>query len=221
MGRGMTPEQLKSIQRKLRDGFPEDMSLRVHRAISWLQRAAAEKDDHDVAFILLWVAFNACYADDEGGFSSSRERDKSKVWFEKALRLDDEAMVHDAVWTKFNGPIRKLLGNPYVFQPYWNDRNGIPGYENWQDSFDGAKVVAKRSLDSQNTATLLSIVFNRLNVLRNQLIHGGATWNSQVNREQVKEGRMILAFLLPCFIEIMMNNPHEDWGKPFYPVVGL
>ncbi|TLS78362.1 hypothetical protein FE236_01005 [Mariprofundus erugo] len=66
---------------------------------------------------------------------------------------------------------------------------------------------------------ILSFLFNRLNVLRNQLIHGGATWNSQVNREQVKEGRMILAFLLPCFIEIMMNNPHEDWGKPFYPVV--
>jgi len=46
-------------------------------------------------------------------------------------------------------------------------------------------------------------------------VHGGATWNSNVNREQVKDSRLFLAFLLPCFIEIMMQHPNEDWGKPF------
>lgn len=28
---------------------------------------------------------------------------------------------------------------------------------------------------------ILSILFDRLYVLRNQLVHGGATWNSDVN----------------------------------------
>jgi len=40
-----------------------------------------------------------------------------------------------------------------------------------------------------------------------------------VNRAQVRDGAEILGFLMPVFIDIMMNNPNEHWGKPFYPVV--
>lgn len=24
---------------------------------------------------------------------------------------------------------------------------------------------------------------------------------------------------MPVFVDLMMNNPDKDWGKPFYPVV--
>ena len=40
-----------------------------------------------------------------------------------------------------------------------------------------------------------------------------------VNRNQVKDGARILAFLVPLFIDIMMDNPRVDWGAPYYPVV--
>jgi hypothetical protein len=56
-------------------------------------------------------------------------------------------------------------------------------------------------------------------VLRNQLGHGGATWNGAVNRDQVRDGAALLSWLLPTFIDIMMDNANRDWGKPFYPVV--
>jgi hypothetical protein len=55
--------------------------------------------------------------------------------------------------------------------------------------------------------------------LRNQLVHGGSTWNSGINRTQVRDGAAILGFLMPVFADLMMDNPHQDWGKPFYPVV--
>ena len=63
------------------------------------------------------------------------------------------------------------------------------------------------------------MLFDRLYVLRNQLVHGGATWNSSINRAQVKDGAAVLGWLLPVFIDIMLENPDQDWGKPFYPVV--
>jgi hypothetical protein len=44
-------------------------------------------------------------------------------------------------------------------------------------------------------------------VLRNQLVHGGSTWNSGVNSAQVRDGAEILGFLMPLFIDIMMDNP--------------
>ena len=71
----------------------------------------------------------------------------------------------------------------------------------------------------RDTARILSVVFDRLYVLRNQIIHGGATWNSAVNRSQVTDGAAVLGSLIPLFIDIMMDNPDRDWGRPFYPVI--
>jgi hypothetical protein len=32
-------------------------------------------------------------------------------------------------------------------------------------------------------------------------------------------GSRICGSLLPVMIDIMMDNPDRDWGRPFYPVV--
>jgi hypothetical protein len=64
------------------------------------------------------------------------------------------------------------------------------------------------------------MLFDRLYMLRNQLIHGGATWNSSVNRDQLRDGCEILGCLVPIMVDLMMDNPQEDWGRPFYPVIG-
>jgi len=207
--------ELKEKQRKLRDDFPEDLGLRVHRAISWLMRAEHADDDPDVQFVLLWIAFNASYAEDDR--SPAREKQVFDEYFRKILKFDHDDVIADAIWSRFSGPIRILLDNKYVFQPYWNHRNS--GDTAWKRSFEAAKKVTNIALKHDDTKTILSILFDRLYVLRNQLVHGGATWNSQVNRNQMRDGCAILTFLLPCFIDIMMEHPHEYWGEPCYPVV--
>src|SRR4051812_34120939 len=55
---------LKEKQRRLRAGFLENFGLRVHRSISWIGRAEAEANDPAAAFLFLWIAFNAAYADE-------------------------------------------------------------------------------------------------------------------------------------------------------------
>jgi hypothetical protein len=35
----------------------------------------------------------------------------------------------------------------------------------------------------------------------------------------VTDGAAVLGTMMPVFIDIMMDNPMHDWGKPFYPVV--
>ena len=40
-----------------------------------------------------------------------------------------------------------------------------------------------------------------------------------MNRAQVRDGAAVLGWLLPVFIDIMMDNASRDWGRPFYPVV--
>lgn len=71
----------------------------------------------------------------------------------------------------------------------------------------------------QQVSNLLELVLDRLYTVRNQLIHGGATYQSKVNRSQVKDASQILEFLLPIIIDIMIANVDEDWGVINYPVI--
>ena len=56
---------LKQRQRAERDSYHPNLALRVHRALSWLNRAE-QADDPDGRFIFLWIVFNAAYATEIG-----------------------------------------------------------------------------------------------------------------------------------------------------------
>lgn len=209
---------LKEKQRAIRAGFPEALSLRVHRALSWLGRAEAEADDADVRFILLWVGFNSAYANDLSA-EINNQRGAFKTYFDALVSLDSGHRIYNAVWKRFPHEIRLLLANKYVFAPFWNHQNGMDGYGDWAERLASSQRLINAAMVQHDTPLILSVVFDRLYVLRNQLVHGGATWNSGVNRDQVQQGAAVIGFLLPIFIDIMMDNPNRDWGRPFYPVV--
>lgn len=167
---------LKEKQRALRDGFPETMGLRVHRSISWIGRAETCGDDADARFIFLWIAFNAAYADErEFHAVAPGERATFAEFFEKTVRLDSDQRIYRAIWQAFSGPICLLLQNRYVFNPFWQFHNGIPGYENWEDRFKSSAQAFGQAIQTQDSARVLSFVFDRLYILRNQLVHGGLT----------------------------------------------
>ncbi len=196
------------------------MGLRVHRSISWIGRAEAFSDDHDAKFLFLWIAFNAAYADEsEFQAIAPGERAAFSDFFGKVVNFDADDWIYNAIWQGFSGPIRMLLQNRYVFNPFWQHHNGIDGFDDWEERFRASARSFNQSLQAQDTARILSFVFDRLYVLRNQLMHGGSTWNSSVNRDQVRDGAAILGFLMPVFVDVMMDQPTENWGRPFYPVV--
>ena len=182
---------------------------RMRRATSWLTRAEQEQDDPDAAFIFYWIAFNAAYAEHQRGYDD-RERDIFEDYFTKIAPLDNGGIVYNAIWMKFNGPIKALLENKFVFQPFWDDS------PNWEQRFNDGQYDIEQELLGRKTRAILVRMFDRLYVLRNQLIRGGATWQGSVNREQVEDGAAIMAFLVPHFINLMLDNPNIDWGLPRY-----
>jgi hypothetical protein len=93
-------------------------------------------------------------------------------------------------------------------------------YEDWETRLYKAMSKVSGTLAKRYTVTTLIILFDRPYVLRNQLVHGGATWNNTINRAQVGDGTKLLGTLMLVFVDIMMDNPQRGWGKPFYPVVG-
>ena len=213
-----TFDALKAKQRQLRSGFSEALTLRVHRSISWLGRAEDEHGDVDVKFVLLWVGFNAAYAD-EIQAETTGERGLFKVYFDTLVSLDKSQKIYETVWARFTQEIQLLTSNKYVFSAFWRHHNGAPGFDDWPRRLAANQKSVEAAMKYRDTARILSIVFDRLYVLRNQMLHGGATWNSATNRKQVRDGASLLSHLLPTFIDIMMDNPDRDWGRAFYPVI--
>ncbi len=213
---GLTHAILKAKHRSVREAAPQYHSLRIHRALSWLHRAELAGDDHDAAFIFLWIAFNAAYADELGGLESngSSERMAFDGFFRKMTELDTHGRLYGAIWNRFSQSIRTLLDNRYVFSAFWKFHNQIPGYEDWEQSFERSRQRVGWALADRDTRLILAAVFDRLYVLRNQMVHGGATWGSSVNRSQVRDGARILSFMVPLFIDLLIDNPDADCDLP-------
>lgn len=215
----LTYDALKARQRASRDGFPESLALRTHRALSWLQRAERETEDSDARFVFLWIAFNAAYANEIPNRARFSEKRLQLRFLNRLIDADKDKLLYQLVWQEFTSSIRALINNQYVFQPFWDYQNGTLSEAEWQERFERSKAGATRALGAMNTKKLIAAIFDRLYVLRNQIVHGGSTWNSAVNRSQINDGVKILGYMVPLTIYLMMENPGQLWGDPCYPVV--
>ncbi len=191
--------------------------MRIHRALRWLQKTEVSRDQ-DSKFIFLWIAFNAAYAC-EIKKSRPYEQEMFNAFISRLHDLDGEDRLDAVTWEQFSQSIRVLLRNKYVFQPFWDFHNGKISEEHYLESFEHARRSVAKAIGSGETPRVLAVVFSRLYTLRNQLLHGGATWNSGVNRDQVRDCSSIMGSLVPIIVEIMMDNPSELWGQPCYPVI--
>ena len=213
----MKAEELHDSLREVRDNLDKNHAVRLHRAISWLRCAESYTEtDDDIALISAWIAFNACYGVD-GHWQDSDEREIFSEFARKLCELDVDAQIYNLLWSKFSQFVRLLIDNQYVYGPFWLSVRD--GNENWKAKFQTSKDRALSGLARKEPAIILGIVLDRLYVLRNQLLHGGATYGSYINRGQVKDGKRLLMELLPLIISLMMNHKEVDWGLINFPVI--
>ena len=114
---------------------------------------------------------------------------RSISWIGRAEQATDDDGRFIFLWIAFNA----------AYADEEEHHNGIAGFEDWEERFRTSQRRSARALQARDTVAVLSLVFDRLYVLRNQLVHGGATWNSRVNRDQVRDGAAIRwPFSCPC-----------------------
>lgn len=206
------------------------IAFRTYRAISWLRHAERHADlDVDAAFIFLWIAFDCCYGlkrqsdrPPQSDHPPQSERGAMRAFFQEVLRHGRD-QIYDALWFRFAGPVRVLLADEYLFQPHLDELSGARSVPDWQED------LARRNDELQNhalpykarTLSTLDEVFDRLYCLRNQLFHGGAKWGSTRNRESVRTGCSMMAFLVPVFLGTMLAARKDlRLGEPRYYLAG-
>ncbi|WXG55003.1 MAG: HEPN domain-containing protein [Candidatus Sedimenticola sp. (ex Thyasira tokunagai)] len=184
---------LKRRQREIRDGFHVNLALRVHRALSWLQRAEQELDDGDARFLFLWIALNAAYANDIHDRTGFGERRVLINFLNRLIGFDEETLLYRIVWEEFPTSIRLLIDNKFVFQPFWDYHNGRQNNQ-WEKEFLRSRAAAHQALGRLETKKVLAVVFDRLYVLRNQLIHGvrlGIVVSTAIRSEMVLQSLIV------------------------------
>ena len=206
------------------DELSSNFGLRTRRSESWSDHASdsMSREDFDSAFLFYWIAFNALYADEEMIGGEKTERDFQRGFVAKIHRFDKQGgHLYTFLWHEYSNTVRNLLDNKFIFGRYWRDIKENPEESDWAQKMRDASELALRSLKDEGSVTkLLNIVFDRLNVLRNQLVHGSSTYGGSLNREQVKTGATFMHKVVPIIQQIFREHPEEDWGVPPYPPQG-
>ena len=185
----------------------------------------------------MWIALNAAYAVES---KKEPEWQRREGYFRTLVPLDVNRRVFRALATELRSAVEEIVGNVYVYRGFWDCLTDRPfDWRDWPNrtpferdrAFVAEKLgysSASRSLQAQlranavvpngDVAVVLRTLFDRLNVLRNQLMHGCATQDGYLNRRQVDAGAMVLGPLTCEFVDVMSDNPQEDWGALAYPV---
>lgn len=208
---------LEEVFKNQKAEHSEAFNLRLHRGMSWFKKAMLLDEDLDLKFISLWISFNAIYAR-EGIVLQPQQGVKQ---FLTALsQLDHEHKVEYVLEHKGKQSIHLILDNPYIYQGFWDYQNNKISQASWKTEFEAEQRVVHQALQSRKTAEILTFLFARLNTLRNQILQGGVSYNSVVNRRYIADGCNILSMLIPIFMFILLENAGQlDTEKPFYPVM--
>jgi len=181
-----------SVERKAAN---QPYAVRIHRALSWMERAALQQD-LETRFIFAWIAFNALYGQAREGLPTARSQgrfgggDRSEYvdFLNKLARLDGEPLMRAA--TQIRRFLEDLVGCKYLFFAYWRD---LP---DWAEGLASDAQKFGRAMESRNVGHVLSMVFDRLYTMRLQLVHGGATFGSRVNRQTVRMSEIVLSHFM-------------------------
>lgn len=210
---------LEEIFKSKKNENSERFNLRIQRALSWLRKAAHTQDDLDLQFLSLWVSFNAIHAEENVDEASSQQ---FNTFLERIYQQDQSQKISQLVWNKIKQPIQLLLDNPYAFQDYWDYKNQKISQLTWKANFDAEKQRILKAFKAKDAKAIIATLFERMLTLRNQILQGGSSYNSAINRQQLKDSCHILLVLLPAFLEVLIENAKDlDFAKPFYPIMQM
>lgn len=189
--------------------------MRLRRALSWMHAAQTYRQDIDIAFIALWIAFNACYAAG-GADKHTKTRNVYEHFFRKLAQYDTDKCLWRSVCCGQREAVLGLIKSKYSFSPYWNAKKDHS--IEWGSRLEKTQEFVMQSLQTEDLEAMLSVVFDRLYVIRNQIMHGGAAHGIDYNRKMLTAGYQVLEAMMPIIVAIMMTRPDVDWGEVYFPI---
>lgn len=208
---------LEEIFKTTKVHYSEAFNLRIQRALSWLKKSIELEHDYDFQFISLWISLNALY----GRETSERLKQQDlELFFQHLYAGDQEKRIILILWDKHSAALQGLLDNTYMTPYFWDYQHGKISRDSCHAAIRQEKQEVQAALQHKDPLTLLRILFHRLATLHQQILQGGVSYASVLNRKQMQDSCRLLSTLLHAFLYILLENAEvTDSGQPFYPVV--
>lgn len=189
-------------------------NIRFHRACSWMQRAElATKDDLDFALLSHWIAFNSLYGQwDHAAKEPLPDSDCWRRFIERMLHLDGGGHIVDALVE--NKPlVMSIFEDEFLSRFFWQEPTGKRASQSKKTMFDSRTWFIQGSW-----LLILDRLFERIYLLRCQLVHGASTFNSSLNRTSIRHCYQAMDHLMRVFLQVWIKfGSDEEWGVMCYP----
>jgi hypothetical protein len=190
---------------------------RVRRSLSWLLRAAELSDeDRPPRFVDLWIALNALYGQPRYAKKfEPREREDFMEFVQRLaeLRSGQSQLSHLIGKKHFQVRAQELIQNKYLWNEWW----GKELDKHRERSREGL-LRFEKSLRNSDAVTCLFCLFERLLILRNQIVHGSSSASTRKSRDALYPAILLLEEILPEFIRLIVREGHgTDWPPVPYP----
>lgn len=202
--------RFKAIPEDIRQAR-QSFSVRIWRGLSWLERSELDTLDVEGRFISLWIAFNAVYGQLQEDGWNAPDHATWQRFLAEIVRLDGLDKLGNLLYD-VQVPVLRLIENKYIYRDFWLCQSNIA------DELAARRKQAIGNFNRRQWVPILQELFERLYILRQQVMHGAATVNSSLNRACMKSSTGILSLLVPVIIEIMLQaGPDVDWGQICFP----
>jgi hypothetical protein len=190
--------------------------IRFHRACSWLDRVEKlEEADADLALVSQWIAFNSLYGQWDTNIGHAvADRECWRVFLERILEIDLAGYVREVLESQ-KALVLSLMEDQYLSELFWHD----PGQEKGRRA-RRTKLEAQKWYVEDKWQLILEHVFERIYLLRCQLIHGAATFGGKLNRRSLRRCSVMMGHALTAILSVWIDfGADEDWGIICYPPV--
>ena len=193
----------------------------------------------DDQLIFCWIAFNSLYAgyaatDARPGPAALDFASERRQWsaFLEQVAQGVRARRFAEAFDALRAPVTALVNNPYVLHAFWRQMDHPHGRD-WQEEFErdrraagqfyarrmqrdarpprGGRRAGRQESQTGQEGVVARCVFDRVYVLRNQIIHGAAGYGDGYNREQV---RVSAALMLPLLCVLVQAIAEESDASP-------
>jgi hypothetical protein len=191
---------------------------RVRRSLSWLHRAASQSDeDRPPRFVDLWIALNALYSRPRYAKEPREKEDFSEFVQRLAGLRPGENQLSQLIGKKhFQVRSQELIQNKYLWNEWWGQE-----LDRYREKSGERLSRFEKAMRNDDAAIFLNCLFERLQVLRNQIVHGSSSASTRKSRDALYPAILVLEEILPEFIRLMIREGQEtNWPPIPYPGKG-
>ena len=196
---------LRSLWKPRRDSYAdahlyEENRIRIHRAFTWLERAArcreAGLDDRVLA---QWAGLAALFSRWDAPRGRPVAERAAVAAFVKQLLATDHDGIVAATLERERTLVASMFADRYLAEHF--------------EAIDHRELLARRRWDR-----VLSHLLERCALVHAQLSQGGATYGSRANRTVLKRTAMMLDAVALAAIQVVVNHGYsDDWGDLCWP----